>query len=385
MTAIVARCLFWGGVAGIGYTFIGYRLLLHILKSRSVAEPSRKMETALPGVTVVLCARNEETRITARIENLLATRHPSDLLRVVVVSDGSTDGTVSAVSAVNDERVRVLALSPPEGKAACVNAGVAASTTEIIVFADARQQWDAETIPRLLQGLGDPAVGAVSGALEIRGAASTTGRGLDRYWGWEKAVRLAESRLDSCIGCTGAVYAIRRALYVPIPPNTILDDVVIPMLIAEKGYRVLFEPAARAWDPQALEPAAETRRKTRTLAGNWQMLGRYPAWLHPGGHRLWWQLLSHKYLRLATPFFLCQILVGSLALRREGWCYAAALTLQAIAYSLGTLGLAGSGKGSAVVALPAAFLFLNAAIMRSAWHWFRGDHGKLWQGSAETP
>jgi len=144
-----------------------------------------------------------------------------------------------------------------------------------------------------------------------------------------------ESDLDSAVGCTGAVYALRRACFQPLPEDTLLDDVVEPMLIAAQGKRVRFDATALAYDPQTLDGALEQRRKVRTLAGNFQMLTRYPAWMLPGGHRLWWQLVLHKYLRLAGPFLLMLTLAASLALLDQPFFKVAAAAHGAVALLAG--------------------------------------------------
>ncbi len=288
-----AGLAFWTAIAALAYTFVGYRVLIRLLAGRGAAAPASGVLSAdPPDICAVVVAHNEEDRIAGRVLNLLAAEYPPERLRVLVVSDGSTDETVMKVEELRDARARVLALPERRGKAAGVNAAVHTAAAEVVVFTDARQQFDPDAISRLAAHFADARTGAVSGSLEIHGARSNTGRGIDAYWRFEKAIRLDESQWDSCIGCTGAIYAIRRALFEPLREDTVLDDVVIPMQIAMKGFRVRHDDGAVAFDPQPLEPAAERLRKQRTLAGNFQMLFRYPEWLIPGGSRLWWQLLS---------------------------------------------------------------------------------------------
>ena len=368
--------IFLTSAIAISYTFVGYALHTAVLarcKSAKSGDASAVL-SCLPEITVVLASYNEGSRIRARVENLLASDYPATHLRVLVVSDGSTDDT--AVQIPVDPRVLLLARSERSGKPSCLNAGVAAATTDIIVFADARQQFEPTAIRVLAQRFSDPVVGAVSGALEIVASGSNTGAGVDIYWRLEKWIRSSESQIDSAIGCTGAIYAIRRALFKPIPPDTVLDDVVIPMQIVTAGFRVLFEPLAVAWDPQPLEPEAERRRKTRTLAGNFQMLFRYPVWLNPRRNRLWWPLFSHKYLRLFAPAFLL-LAFASNALLLDHGVFRAIFALQGAFYFL-----AASARvlpRTKLAAIPAGFVFLNLMTIFAFWHFLSNRKVQQWE------
>jgi cellulose synthase/poly-beta-1,6-N-acetylglucosamine synthase-like glycosyltransferase len=362
VAAAVSTFTFWLSIGALAYTFVGYSALMAWLaRGRKIARH------ALPGdppeVCVVVVAHNEEARIGARIENLLASDYPPEKLRVLLVSDGSTDDTAARARAFDPKRVTVLAQPIRAGKAAGLNAALAVATGEIAVFTDARQRFAPDAIARLATHFADPRIGAVSGSLEIEAASSAAGAGVDAYWRMEKALRSDESRFDSCIGCTGAIYAIRRALFAPIPADTLLDDVVIPMQIAAGGARVIHDSEAIAFDPQTLEPASELRRKQRTLAGNFQMLFRHPAWLLPWRHRLWWQLLSHKYLRLAAPIFLVTAFTANVTLAAHP-IFRATLAGQIAFYAAAALGLAMRSRRLRALSLPAGFVFLNVMAVR---------------------
>ena len=363
---MAAHLVFWFSAAVLTYTFAGYGALMALLARGRAGKSGAP--APLPDVCVVIVAHNEETRIAARLDNLLASDCPPEKLRILLVSDGSTDATAARAAALDPARVTVLTLPARAGKAAGLNAALAHSTAEIIVLTDARQRFAPDAIARLAAHFADPRIAAVSGALEIETAASAAGSGVDFYWRYEKFLRAAESRFDSCIGCTGAIYALRRALFTPLPADTVLDDVVIPMRLALAGHRVIHDPAARAFDPQPLEPAAETQRKRRTLAGNFQMLFRHPHWLNPARNRLWWQLLSHKYLRLLAPVLLTALLAASITLSAQPF-YRAALALQFAFYFLATLGLLFPPLRGKIFALPAGFVFLNLTVLRAFLHY----------------
>ena len=383
MQSIPATLFAFSGGA-LFYTFAGYAIhvgaLSWLRRPEGGARALSETGGELPDLTVVLAAYNEAGRIQRRVENLLESDYPRDRLKVIVVSDGSTDATAARVPP--DPRVTVLARSQRSGKPSCLNAAVAAAQTEIIVFADARQRFDRGAIRALAKNFSDPRVGAVSGALEIASSGSNTGAGVDLYWRLEKWIRASESNLDSAIGCTGAIYAIRRCLFTPIPADTVLDDVVIPMRILLAGFRVLFEPAAVAWDPQTLEPAAEQRRKRRTLAGNFQMLFRHPGWLLPWRNRLWWRLLAHKYLRLVAPGFLLAAflsnatLLGSPIFREMFFAQCAFYAMAACGRVL---------PRTRLVAIPAGFVFLNWMTVRALWSYLLNGDSQRWDVAASSP
>lgn len=366
--------IFWTSLALLAYTYPGYPALMALLariRGRQVEKTSPPPPVL---VSVVFVAFNEEQRLAPRLQNLLASDWPAEKLEVIVVSDGSTDATVARVKEFSDARVRVVERAARAGKSAGVNLGVAAARGEIVVFCDARQRFAPETIRELAGNFTDPEVGAASGELFIDPSASSVGGGVDAYWKLEKFIRAAESRWHSCIGCTGAVYAIRRALFEPLPDDTLLDDVVVPMRITARGHRVLYDTAAPAYDPQPLEPARERRRKQRTLAGNFQMLFRYPGWLLPWTHGRWWQLISHKYLRLAAPLFLAALLAANFFLRGEGAFYAVCWWGQCAFYALAVLGMMFPRARTPLLSLPAGFVFLHFMVVGGFWNYVRGAY-----------
>jgi cellulose synthase/poly-beta-1,6-N-acetylglucosamine synthase-like glycosyltransferase len=364
---MVCQILFWTSVALLAYTFLGYQILIHLLAGLR-HRPKPGLSNPPERATVLIVAHNEEARIGARIENLRASAVPVD---IAVCSDGSSDATAAQARLAG---ARVFDFPLRRGKAACLSEAIPALETPIVILADSRQQFTPETIARLLRHFADPAVGAVSGILRIGEAGTSAGSGVDLYWKMETAVRQSESNFDSCIGCTGAVYAIRRSLFRPIPADTILDDVVIPMEIAVSGHRVVYDSEAEAFDPQPLDPRAETRRKSRTLAGNFQMLLRHPAWLLPWRNRLAFQLISHKYLRLAGPLLLLLALASSACLYSIP-LYRASLGLQFLLYLLATAGLALPSLRARLFSIPAGFLFLNLMTLRGFLRFFFGPKG----------
>lgn len=316
----------------LAYILFGYPALLALGVFRA-APPAPAARPATPSVSVILPVRNGERWIRAKLESIFALDYPPELLQVIVVSDGSTDRT--AEIARSFPRVQLLPL-PPGGKAAAINAGLKAATGELLFFTDVRQRLDPQALRALAAQFSDPSVGAASGELIIRAGGRAEENQVGRYWSYEKFIRKRQSRIHSVIGATGAIYAMRRELASPLPPDCLLDDVHLPLQAYFRGYRITFVEEARAYDePAALE--REFRRKVRTLAGNYQLLKRFPALLAPR-HPMWFHFLSHKFGRLLLPFALLALLAASGWLPRP-WS-ALLLAAQAAGYGLALADLA---------------------------------------------
>jgi poly-beta-1,6-N-acetyl-D-glucosamine synthase len=336
--------LFWVSFLLVAYVYAGYPILLG-LWAWVVNRPVRKRLPGpgepWPAVSVVLAAHDEAQQLRGRLSNLLGQIYPGRL-EVIVVSDGSVDDT-SEVLAWFGRRIRVIEL-PRGGKPTALNAGVAAATGDIVVFADARQRFAEDAIVELVANFADPDVGGVSGELILdceyddAPTDSTIGGGVGLYWTYEKWLRRQESRVWSTLGATGAIYALRRSLWQPLPAATLLDDVLAPMRAVLAGRRIVFDDKARAFDRVAESGSAESRRKVRTLAGNYQIVRLEPRLLLPFANPVWIQYLSHKLGRLLVPWALLVAFVTSTALVGQSWIYAVALLVQLCFYGLAAFG-----------------------------------------------
>ena len=281
------------------YVLIGYPAAL-AMWARFFPKPISKV--FLPRrVSVVVPVRNGARWVVPKLDSLLASKYPCDLLDILVVSDGSTDETNSLVAQYSDQRVRLLAL-PPGGKAIAVSRALAAVEGEIIVLTDVRQTFDQEAIQLMVSCFADKDVGVVTGELVIREGNSRDEYNTGLYWNYEKWIRRNLNRLNVMLGATGSIYAIRRELSVIIPADILLDDVYVPFTAAFKGYRIYFEDQAKAYDlPTSLK--SEFGRKVRTQAGVYQVIQRFPALLSPANPRFI-HFVSHKFGRLLLPFCL---------------------------------------------------------------------------------
>ena len=306
------KSLFWISIAAILYTYIGYPVVVWLLGSMRNLKVSKSAVT--PRVSVVIACHNEANNIEARIKNLLESDYPARLLEIVIISDGSTDFTADIARRYASNRVHVFPYTEQRGKATALNVGAEIASGEIIIFADARQWFEPDAIKELASNFADARVGAVSGELLLDGSAGTTvGEGVGLYWKYEKWIRKSESRFNSVIGATGAVYAIRRKLWQPLPKETILDDVYTPMQIALAGSRIVFDEKARAHDRASDSASREFSRKVRTLTGNYQLCQLMPRLLLPT-NALLFQFYSHKLMRLAAPIFFLILLAANLAI-----------------------------------------------------------------------
>lgn len=333
--------LFWTATLVTAYVYVGYPLLLAAW-ARIAPRAPRKAPFAdggWPAISIVVAARNEASRLPGRIANLLSLDYPGPR-DIIIVSDGSTDDTAASVASFAGQ-VRYVEV-PAGGKPLALNAGVAAATGDVVVFADARQRFSRNALTALVSNFSDPSIGGVTGELildaEVGSADSTIGEGVGAYWKYEKWLRRKEALVRSTLGATGAIYALRRSLWTPLPADTLLDDVLAPMRAVLAGWRIVFEEEAIAFDRAAPDAAAEARRKRRTLAGNYQILAQEPRLLVPLVNPVWLQFVSHKVGRLLVPWALLAALVSSATLAATHWIYTIAFAAQAGFYGLALVG-----------------------------------------------
>ena len=393
-------------VAVLGYIYAGYPALIWLL-ARAGGRPVRKGKFT-GGAAVLIAAHNEAEALPRKLANLLELAQDEPLREIWIGLDGCTDGTAERVrerletgdrrletrdlgqgtetsglqsmvsSSQSGPQIQILEFEQRRGKAAVLNDLMAKATQPILVMMDARQRVEKGAIPRLLENFADERVGAVSGALVYESAAGGAQKGAASYWGYEKFLRLCESRFWAVPGATGALYAIRWVLCRPIPENTLVDDVLIPMRAVLKGFRCLFEPAARVFDLPSAHFDQEGLRKRRTLAGIWQMGRLEPRIFSIFANPIWFQWVSHKFLRLFTPFllFLSVFSLGWLALEgtRAFQVLFAVVILSMLASFLAYWG--GKRISSRVLGLLGAFFGVNWALLLAA--------GDAWTGTFEA-
>lgn len=313
----------------VTYVLFGYPLLLG-LWARLFPKAVGKRPT-FKTVSILIAVRNGERWIGQKLQSIRELDYPRDLVEVIVISDGSDDATETIVEQLGQPAVQLIRIAR-SGKASALNAGIECSTGEILFFTDVRQPLDPLSLRNLVDCFADAKVGAASGELVILEGASHGEANVGLYWKYEKWIRKHLSQIDSVLGATGAIYAMRRELAVPLPPNAINDDVLLPLGAFFRGFRVIWDGSAKAYDyPTALE--SEFRRKARTLAGVYQSIAIYPDLLGPK-NRMWVEFVSHKLGRLLVPYALLTIFGTSfflsapwpvIVLSSQGLFYALAL------------------------------------------------------------
>lgn len=330
--------LFWILIFLIVYCYLGYPGFLYLL---APALTKRVLKSPIePSVSIVLSVHNEKDTIEKKILNLFALDYPPSRLEIIIGSDGSTDGTNDIIQRFVRQGIKFFPFSQRRGKMSTLNNLLAHATGEIVLFTDARQEFATDVIRQLVANFNDPTIGCVSGELifQKKEAEGGTAKGINFYWNYEKMMRSRESIIHSMLGATGAIYAIRRELFSPIPTGIILDDMFVPLKIIRKGYRAIFDETAKAYDLPADSPREEYHRKARTLFGNYQIFGLFPDLFNPFTSPIAIQLFSHKFLRVIVPFFLIAVFLLNIPLAATNFSYQILFKLQIIFYLMACLG-----------------------------------------------
>lgn len=338
----------------------------------------------LPVVAVVVAAYNEERHIGERIANLLALDYPPERLRVYIGSDGSRDGTARILESCPDPRVLGLVFVQNRGKASVLNDLVARTVEPIVVFSDANTHFDRAALRLLVAHFDDPAVGCVSGELRLK--ANAGGNNQDSlYWRIEQFLKFFEARIGGLLGANGAIYAIRRELWTPLPADTVCDDFCVAMNIAAAGHRLEYE--ARAWaeedTPEAI--GEEFRRRVRIGIGNFQALWRHPEYLWKTSAGTRFAYCSHKVLRWIAPHLLLGALLCSLLLAPAHPFWGLFALLLVLGGGGAWLLYAASERGLRLpgpLRIPAFLFALNWAFLVASWRFASGRYGGSWRRSS---
>ncbi|HEY8028028.1 MAG TPA: glycosyltransferase family 2 protein [Gaiellaceae bacterium] len=362
MTAAVA--LFWVSLAALVWTHAVYPLAAAAL-ARVRTRPVR-VGDALPSVTVIVAAYNEEGVIEQRIENLRALDYPADRIEIVVTSDASSDGTEELAA-----RAGVLVVRNPRGgKVAAQNHAVRETSGDVVAFTDANSTWAPDALRALVRSFGDPEIAYVCGRLNVQTDDGRNKEGV--YWRYELGVRAAESRIDSVTGGNGSIYAVRRADYVEVDPR-FGHDLSLPYLMVQRGRRAVYEPAANAYEKATPTTEDEYRRKVRMFEHCWAIVleGKMLRRLRP---LYLIEVLSHRHLRYASGLLHLLLLGTSIALLGHGTVYAVALGLQ-----LGVLLAALFG-----VRLPRYYVLVTWATVQSLFNYLRHGVSATWDPAEGT-
>jgi poly-beta-1,6-N-acetyl-D-glucosamine synthase len=373
------KIIFWLSLIGILYTYAGYPVIMWML-ARLRPRPW-KVAPITPSVSIVLAVHNGVLLLPRQIQHLVGLDYPN-IKEIILVSDGSTDGTAELLAHQQHPRLHAIVLEEHRGKAVAVNAGVAKATAEVIIFVDIRPEIAPGAIQQLVGNFADEKVGCVSGNLKLRqeGHDATSAAVGGLYWRYEQWIRTCEAATDSPVGVYGGFYAIRRELAMQQPAGIILDDMFQPLWIIRQGYRSVVDPHAYVYDTWPKKVEGEFHRKVRTLAGNFQLFQLAP-WLLTPRNRVLFQLVSHKVMRLIVPYLLVLLLISALALSAGSPLYAIFAALQIFGWMIAIAGLRYRIPVLHSVAAPAsAMLVLNGAAVVGLYKFLftRGPLWKIW-------
>jgi cellulose synthase/poly-beta-1,6-N-acetylglucosamine synthase-like glycosyltransferase len=375
--------IFWSAVFFVVYTYIGFPLVI-VLRGLLLGRPYKHEELdSLPSVSIVISAYNEVKTIAEKLDNILSLDYPREKLEVIIASDGSTDGTEAIVERYEQHGVKLLSL-PHLGKSVALNTAVASASGEILVFSDANSLYKLDAIRALVRPFADPRVGGVAGNQVYKSDISegSSGDGERAYWNFDRMLKNFQGRSGNTLAATGAIYAIRRYLFRPIPDG-VSDDFVTSTGVIIQGYRLVFSPDAVAYEPVAATSQAEFGRKVRVIMRSWRAFFFRKALLNPFLYRFYAiQFFSHKILRYLVVFPLILLFFISPFLWKNGFVYQLATIGQLAFYSFAVLGLLvretrfGRMK---ILAIPFYFCMVNAASLVAIFKALRGQQIKHWE------
>jgi cellulose synthase/poly-beta-1,6-N-acetylglucosamine synthase-like glycosyltransferase len=381
----MAQAIFFISAALLLYNYLVYPAVIILLAWRHPGEPATGQNAvdsgSLPSVTLIIAAYNEERVIETKIRNSLETDYPRERLHILVVSDGSTDSTPQIVKRFQGQGVQSLHEPARRGKTAALNRAVAHATSEIVVFSDANNMFEKNALRELVRHFSDPGIGGVCGLKQIYDSPEReSSQGDSLYWKYESAIKESESRLGSITNADGEIFAVRRDLYEPVDDTVINDDAEITLLLARKGYQVLYERRAVSYEHASIRIEDDFHVKVRMVSGGFQTVARH--WTFLLLPRSWFafSFISHKLLRWLAPEFMILIAVSSLWLVSRPF-FSGMVVLQGIFYSLalvGWLGRNGAGR-STVFYVPFYLCAMNLAALLGLWRFLAGTQTTQWR------
>lgn len=374
----------------IFYNYLGYAciaLLFNAFRNKKATKSAK--EAYQPSVSFIVAAYNEEDFIEKKLLNALQQDYPSDKIEYIFVTDGSSDDTTTIVQKF--PQIRLMHQPARNGKSAAINRAVEAASNDILIFSDANTLLNREATKLIAQHYADAMVGGVAGEKKVMnpdGNGAGVGEGEGMYWKYESALKKIDSAFYSVVGAAGELFSLRRKLYTPLPSNVILDDFVLSLEVAQKGYRILYEPAAYAMELPSFSYKEEQKRKVRIAAGGFQAIGMLRPllqfWKQP---RLSFLYISHRVLRWAvTPFCLVLALFSNilLSIQNIGAFYHFTLGLQVFFYSLAFIAAVLPGRQPKLLKLPYYFTFMNISVIWGFFRFLRGKQSAVWEKAKRT-
>lgn len=372
------------------YTYLGYGLVVWaLIRMRPRRPPVVDVsDNFMPDVTLIVPAYNEVDCLPAKVANSLAQTYPREHIRFLFVTEGSTDNSDAYLRANYGDSIEILGGTERRGKVAAMNMAMQQVKTPIVIFTDANTQLNLDAVRNIVRHFRDPKVGAVAGEKRIQTTASESaaGSGEGLYWKYESQLKKWDAELHTIVGAAGELFAVRTELYEPVSPNTILDDFMISLLIAGRGYRVEYEPEAYALERPSFSIVDEQKRKIRIAAGGFQSIVWLKKLLNPFRYGvLTFEYVSHRVMRWAvTPLCLPFILLLNIGLViRDGWFTGWGLLLagQILFYGAAWLGylLEKRQMRWKLVFVPFYFTFMNVCALAGLVRYLRGNQSGTWE------
>ena len=382
--------IFWISIFLIVYTFVGYGFVLYMLvkiKGLFIKPFVFRTDVILPSVTIMVAAYNEENIIEDKIKNTLDLDYPKDKLQLIFITDGSSDKTAARVSKFQE--ITLLHKDLRAGKMAAIKRAIPLITGEITVFTDANTFLNETAIAELVKHYQNPKVGAVAGEKRIlvEAAADASSAGEGFYWKYESKLKKLDYELYSNVGAAGELFSIRTALYQPVESDTIIDDHMIAMRIAENGYIIAYEPQAYAMETASADVKEELKTKIRIAAGGIQSILRLKKAANPFNQPVFtFQYISHRVLRWTiVPFLLILVFIlnGIIALTIPAVFYQVLFALQVLFYLLSIIGFYFEQRNIRIKALfiPYYFCIMNYAVLAGILKYYNKNQSAAWEKS----
>ncbi|MGI8598300.1 MAG: glycosyltransferase family 2 protein [Chitinophagaceae bacterium] len=382
------KIAFWISLFIIFYTYIGYAIAIYVMgmikRVSGTGKKHKVFKDYFPTLTLLVAAYNEEQHIEDKISNCLELIYPPEKLEILFITDGSTDATPGLLSTY--PQIKLMHTPLRSGKIHAINRAMEEVKTDIVVFTDANTYLNKNALVNLTRHFADEEIGAVAGEKRIiqnKFSDATAGEGF--YWKYESRIKKWESDLYSVVGAAGELYSIRRALYEPVPQETVLDDLIISLRIAVKGHRIIYEPNAYAVETSSVNTKEELKRKIRIAAGGIQSVFQLKFLLNPFKYpALSFQYISHRVLRWTiTPLLIIiSLLLNVIIVLLEGdFVYTILLITQIIFYTMALLGwiLAKKETGNKFLFVPFYFCLMNYAMLAGMKRYFSGKQSPAWE------
>jgi cellulose synthase/poly-beta-1,6-N-acetylglucosamine synthase-like glycosyltransferase len=375
---VLLQILFWSCIFILFYTYIGYGLLLGLVNVITKRNAEYNVQE-FPEISLVIAGYNEAVVLKQKLENSLSLDYPKDKLKIIFVSDGSTDETMAILQQY--PQVFFIEKKQRQGKAAALNTAMQYIQTPFVVFSDANGMLNNESIKNVVMHFVDPAIGAVAGEKKII-AHSGVGEAEGIYWQYESVLKKIDAQFYTVLSATGELFALRTELFQPLDENIILDDFVLSMQVCLKGCRIAYEQNAFSAETATASIQEEERRKVRIAAGAFQVLDGLEWRKVLSNTKLFFQFVSRRWLRwVICPIAIPIVLIANFFLINVDLAYQILLMLQLLFYLFAFIGFVSikNKNKSTITAIPFYFLFMNFCMIKGYIQFKQNKQTVLWQ------